>query len=113
MDPSATNVSAEQDPLSVPAETEGKLETSAISISDLLTRPDFPECCRGVFLNIGGTEGTVADIVGNSLKVKSETGTTMSFNLHVLKRLYGPREEQKPMGASFRPDSPGITSNET
>lgn len=72
-------------------------QTSPKPIGDFLAQPDFPECVRGEFVDIGGYSGTVIDIVGSSLKVRSPEATTRSFNFHALRRLYGPREEPEPV----------------
>jgi len=100
MDQPATNASTSQDTSEFLSSSDTTPETSPVSISDLVGRPDFPECSRGLLVNIGGSQGIVTDIVGHSLKVRSEADTIMSFNCHTLKRLYGPREELKPMVSS-------------
>ncbi|MFN7137970.1 MAG: hypothetical protein ACK4UN_01380 [Limisphaerales bacterium] len=66
------------------------------SISDFIALPDYPDCVRGKTVNIGGYTGVVVDIVGNSLKVRSPEEITKSFNIHTLRKLYGPREEIPP-----------------
>jgi len=86
-------------------------EYVAAPISDFITRPDFPECTRGNLVNIGGYTGTVVDIVGNSLKVRSPEEITRSFNAHILRKLYGPREELKPLPSTSGNDSTRTVSD--
>ncbi|MBA4150037.1 MAG: hypothetical protein H0X66_18150 [Verrucomicrobia bacterium] len=96
MEQAVTKDISEQNTPSFQPSTDSKSETPATPISDFVARADFPDCARGALVNIGGYTGLVVDIVGNSLKVRSDDETTMSFNCHVLRRLYAPREELKP-----------------
>ncbi len=58
-------------------------------ISEFVNRPDFPQCALGEFVDIGGYNGVVVEIVKLSLKVTSEEGTTMSYNANGLRKIYG------------------------
>jgi hypothetical protein len=80
----------------VPTETAG----TAVPIAEFAGRPDYPECLRGQLIDIGGYVGVVADIVHNSIKVRSPEGMVRSFNFHTLRKLYGPRLEPEPIIAS-------------
>lgn len=66
------------------------------SIADLLLRPDFPEGIAGEFVDIGGYAGEVVVVAHNSIRVKTDDGVTRGFNVHVLRKLYGPRAEEPP-----------------
>ena len=71
--------------------TEPKSDLLAKPISDLVADPDFPNCSVGQRVDIKGYTGVVVEVVKNSIKVRSAEGTTMSYNFHTLRKLYGPR----------------------
>jgi len=60
-------------------------------ISELVADPDFPNSAVGQRVDIKGYTGVFVEVVKNSIKVRSAEGTTMSYNFHTLRRLYGPR----------------------
>ncbi len=66
-------------------------------IADLLGHPDFPRCALGEFVDCGGFSGIVVQIVKQSVKVRSQEGATRSYNIHGLRKLYGPRTELAPL----------------
>ncbi len=79
-------------------------------IQEVAGHPDFPNNVLGTYIDIGGYAGVAIEIVGKSLKVRSMDGPTRGFNVHVLRRLYGPAlpaesETTTPLQAS-RPESP-------
>ena len=59
-------------------------------ISDLVADPEFPNSAVGARVDIKGFIGVVAEVVNNSIKVRSTEGKTVSYNFHALRRLYGP-----------------------
>jgi hypothetical protein len=65
-------------------------ERSPKLIGALAAREDYPQCALGEWVDIGGVEGEIFDIVGNSLKLRTSEGVARSFNYHTLKKLYGP-----------------------
>jgi hypothetical protein len=71
-------------------------EFSPRPISDLVADPDFPHSAVGETVDIKGFAGVVVGVVNNSIKVRSAEGNTVSYNFHVLRRLYGPRVEPEP-----------------
>ncbi len=73
------------------------------SISELILRPDFPECAIGQQIDIGGLTGVAFEVVKQSLKVRSSQGGTKSYNINVLRKLYGPRLISEPLEASDNP----------
>lgn len=85
--------SASETPLPT-ANSEAITETNAVGgpkpIGEFAGRPDFPQCALGELVDIGGRTGTVIQIVGQSLKVKSPQGAVQSFNAQALRKLYGP-----------------------
>ncbi len=58
-------------------------------IAELLEVADFPRSALGEWVDIGGYVGVVADVVNQSLKVRSPDGVTKSFNANGLRRIYG------------------------
>jgi len=60
-------------------------------ISEVVTDSDFPDSAVGETVDIKGYVGVVAEVVKNSIKVRSAEGNTVSYNFHALRRLYGPR----------------------
>lgn len=63
---------------------------TAIPIGDLIAREDYPQCVVGQTVEIRGSVGLVVQLVGQSLKVRQTEGRMLSFNVHVLRKLYGP-----------------------
>ncbi|MDB6112081.1 MAG: hypothetical protein JWR69_3831 [Pedosphaera sp.] len=59
-------------------------------IAELITRPEFPQCAVGEQVDIGGYTGVVVEIVNQSIKVRSPEGAIRGFNVHALRKLYGP-----------------------
>ena len=60
------------------------------TVAEFATRPDFPQCALGEFLDMGGYTGVAVEIVNQSLKVRSPEGATRSFNVPGLRRRYSP-----------------------
>ena len=60
------------------------------TVADFATRPDFPQCALGEFLDMGGYTGVAVEVVNQSLKVRSPEGATRSFNIPGLRRRYTP-----------------------
>jgi len=52
-------------------------------------RADYPKCVYGQHLDLHGYEGVVVEIVNHSLKVRSQQGSTRSYNADGLARIYG------------------------
>jgi hypothetical protein len=83
-------------------------------IAEFAARPDFPDCARGEFVDIGGYTGVVIDIAHNSMHVKSPEGVTRRFNFHTLRKLYGPPpEEPAPIPPPQAADKPPETVTAT
>ena len=64
--------------------------SSATPISELLLQPDFPHGAIGRLVDIGGFTGTILDLQRHSVRVRSAEGGTVSYNVNVLRKLYGP-----------------------
>lgn len=73
-----------------PVSTEPDFSGTPKPIADFAGLPDFPRCAVGAYVDIGGFAGIVADIVNNSIKVRSPEGISQSFNFNRLRMLYGP-----------------------
>jgi hypothetical protein len=71
--------------------TEPNFSGTPQPIGEFTVRADFPQCTRGVYVDIRGFAGVVVDIVNQSIKVRSPDGITQSFNANRLKTLYAPR----------------------
>lgn len=80
-----------------PAITEPNFGGQPKPISEFAGRADFPQCVHGEFVDIGGYAGVVIEITRQSIRVKSPENITQGFNVHVLRRLYGPRPEPEPL----------------
>ncbi len=52
-------------------------------------RRDFPECALGQFVDVRGFSGIVAQIVGESLELRAEDGTTRSYDIEGLRKIFG------------------------
>jgi len=73
-------------------------------IEDLAGRPDFPQCTRGLYIEIRGFAGVVVDIVNESLKIRSPEGISQRFNANRLKTLYAPPERYEPPPPATEPE---------
>lgn len=67
-----------------------------LPIEDVAGRSGFPQCARGLYIEIRGFAGVVVDVVNQSIKVRSPDGITQSFNANRLKTLYAPPERYEP-----------------
>lgn len=87
---------------------ESQPTRTARPIGELVDLPDFPQCAVGQLVDIRGLVGVVSGVVNNSLKVKSDEGDHMSYNFHVLKKLYGrpPEVPKMEMRESAPPETP-------
>lgn len=82
-------------------------------IAEFVTRPNFPACALGEFVDTGGYAGVIVAIVNNSIKVRSAEGGTQSFNFHRLRTLHTPaaRLETAPTGRAWeRPEAATVTT---
>jgi hypothetical protein len=70
--------------------TDPTLQPAVRPISDVVGQPEFPNSALGARVDIKGFIGVVVGVVNNSIKVRSVEGNTVSYNFHVLRRLYGP-----------------------
>ena len=79
-------------------------------ISELVADPDFPASAVGKNVDIKGFTGIIVEVVKNSIKVRPPEGNTVSYNFHVLRRIYAPRVEPEPIAAEPEPvlDPPPI-----
>src|SRR5437899_11886262 len=80
------------DKLSIPQPADRPI----LPIAELINRPEFPQCAIGEHVDIGGYTGVVAEIVNQSIKVRSPEGAIRGFNVHALRKLYGPAQHPKP-----------------
>src|SRR4051812_5779490 len=67
------------------------LEKDPKAIGDFAGRDNYPQCALGACVDIGGVVGTVFEISGNSLKLRTPEGQARSFNYPPLKKLSAPR----------------------
>jgi hypothetical protein len=81
------------------AGNEPNFNRPARPIAELVVADDFPRCALGELVDIGGYTGVVADIVNQSLKVRSPEGRTKSFNVGGLRRIYAPHVPPPPIAA--------------
>ncbi len=87
--------------------TEPDFNSPPRPIAEFVGLPDFPRCAVGAYVDIGGFAGIVADIVNNSIKVRSPEGISQSFNFNRLRMLYGPPPAKvEPLVASPEPERP-------
>lgn len=95
-------------PIPIPTvSTEPDFSATPKPIADFAGLPDFPRCAVGAYVDIGGFAGIVADIVNNSIKVRSPEGISQSFNFNRLRMLYGPAApKMEPLVASPEPERP-------
>ncbi len=73
--------------------TDPSPQPPALAISELVKDPNFPISAIGQTVDIKGYTGIIVEVVKNSIKVRSAEGNTLSYNYHVLRRLFGPRLE--------------------
>lgn len=59
------------------------------AIVELLTNPEFPRCAFGEHVEIGGYIGVVVEIANQTLKVRSQQGTSRNYNALRLRSIYG------------------------
>lgn len=91
--PSAPRVASAPPPPPRPAPVEEpKVEpdfTKPVkNIKDFVKRSDYPQCTLGEHIDVAGFIGVVVQIVNRSLKVRSTTEITRSYNADALRRLY-------------------------
>lgn len=65
-------------------------------ISELVVDPNFPKSALGLHVDIGGVTGVIAEIVKNSVKLRTAEGQLMSFNAFTLCKLYAPALRSEP-----------------
>ena len=58
-------------------------------IGELILSPDFPKLAFGAHVDIGGYVGVVVEIVNQSLRVQSSSGTSRNYNAIGLRKIYG------------------------
>ncbi|MBM3834167.1 MAG: hypothetical protein FJ403_13035 [Verrucomicrobia bacterium] len=87
---------------------EPNFDRQLTPITEFVARPDFPGSLQGEFVDIGGYTGIVIEITSKSIRVKSPEETTRSFNIHVLRKLYGPPQHPEPisMPRAVEPPAP-------
>jgi hypothetical protein len=88
----------------VPAQPDFSRPVQLITV--FVARADFPQCALNEHVDIGGFAGIVVEIVKNSIKVRSLEGETMSYNFHVLRKLYGPHPPPEPVETPVIADLP-------
>lgn len=76
--------------------TEPNFDKPLRPIGEFVAMGNFPQNALGEFVDIGGYTGVVVEVIGNSIKVRSQEGPTRRFNYHTLRRLYNPRIEPEP-----------------
>jgi hypothetical protein len=86
--------------------TEPNFSGTPQPISEFTSRADFPQCVRGVYVDIRGFAGVVVDIVNQSIKVRSSDGITQSFNANRLKTLYAPPDRSEPAPMTMNMERP-------
>lgn len=52
-------------------------------------RRDFPECALGQFVDVRGFSGIVVQIIDESLELRAEDGTTRSYDIEGLRKIFG------------------------
>ena len=72
----------------VPPAVEPDFNKPVKNIKELVGRPDFPQCALGEHVDVIGYTGVVIQIIGRSLKVRSQAETTRSYNADALRKLY-------------------------
>lgn len=72
----------------VPPPLEPDFSKPVKNVTELVGRPDFPQCALGEHVEIAGYAGVVVQIINRSLKVRSQEETTRSYNADALRKLY-------------------------
>jgi len=67
---------------------EPNFHSPLVPIESLVHRSDFPKCAFGVFIDLHGFTGVVVELVSRSLKVRSQAGSTRSYNADGLRKIY-------------------------
>jgi len=81
-------------------------------ISELVADADFPKGAVRQKVDIRGFVGVVLEFAGNSIKVRSAEGNTVSYNIHTLRKLYGPRiEPEKETPQPAEPAAPSVAAS--
>ena len=73
-------------------------------IGELILREDFPHGAVGEQVDIAGYTGTILDVQKHSVRVRSAEGFTRSYNINVLRKLYGPHTPPEPEPANDTPE---------
>jgi len=68
---------------------EPNFDQPIVSISDLLPQPGFPRSALGRHVEIGGYAGVVVEVPDESLRVRSQQGTSRKYNSALLRKIYG------------------------
>jgi hypothetical protein len=95
-----------------PVTSEPEFAGEPKPIGEFAARPDFPQCARGEFVDIGGYTGVVIEVTNQSMRVRSAERITQSFNIHVLRRLYSPRQQPEPENRTESEPSPSPVETE-
>ena len=69
--------------------TEPNFDQKVKAIRVFASRPDFPECALGEYVDIRGYSGVVVEIANQSLTVMSRERERRRFDESLLRRLYG------------------------
>jgi hypothetical protein len=67
---------------------EPNFRSPLVPIESLVSQADFPRCALGVFVDLHGFTGVVVELVGCSLKVRPREGSTCSYNVEGLRKIY-------------------------
>lgn len=67
---------------------ELNFDREARPVRSYLDRADYPMCLLGELVDIGGYIGVVVSVDSDSIKVRSQQGTSRKYNAGVLKRLH-------------------------
>ena len=69
---------------------EPDFSTPVKPIAEWITQPNFPRCAYGAHVEIGDYTGIVVEIVKQqSVRVRSQEGTSRTFNADTLRKIYG------------------------
>jgi len=71
---------------------EPDFHQAQVSISEFISKQDFPLCTLGRMVEINGYVGVVVEVSGLSMKVRSPNGTSRKYNAEVLRKLHGPEK---------------------
>ena len=72
-----------------PPAIEPNFDQPVKSVKEFVGRADFPACVLGQHVEVGGYTGVVVQIINKSLKVRSRSETTRSYNADALRKLFG------------------------